>query len=133
MKVRVIVVRVGLMPEVRELEEGETLAAMQEVVGGYVECIELGDGVDLWSNESALLLDLPINRVIPTVAPEVPEGWDFVVREDGLAEPGQPGEWRIHGDFLLARHDRQGRTTSLTDADVRFWMYRFAVETILGR
>jgi hypothetical protein len=138
--VRVIVCRVdketGIAqpPTVEELpvdpDRDGHLAAMQKIVGGLVECVGGfdGRGTDLWCNEEGLLLGLPMNRIIaaPPV-PEPPEGFTVIYAdafdEDGgrLARPGEPGEWRIRGDFFIARVDEEGGIASVTDEDVAYY------------
>jgi hypothetical protein len=50
--IRIIACRVGRVPETEEMEGG--LAAMQEFVGGRIECVALSPEVDLWCNEEFL-------------------------------------------------------------------------------
>lgn len=95
----VLVSEVGRRPHVREMTRG--LEEMQYLVGGYVDRVEVAPGVDCWFNDEGLLLGLPLNRRIPAY--------------------DQPGEWRIHGDLFLARHDGRGNTVSLTLDDIRRW------------
>jgi hypothetical protein len=61
----------------------------------------------------------PHNRDVPARAPVLPPG-SFVVRTDpNLARPGTVGVHRVHGPFVLARHDVvNDRPVSLTDRDV---------------
>lgn len=95
-KLQVIVCRVGQLPVVEHIEPG--LAAMQKIVGGYIECVRLRGtpyehGIDLWCDEEFLLKDYQPNRMIgPTLT--------------------------IHGDFFIAAHDAEGETLGLTDAEV---------------
>jgi len=130
--IRVLVCRVGAAPVVEELtasNDGDYLAAMQRVVGGLVTSIPLGDGVDLWCNEEGLLRGLPLNRVIPTIAPALPPGFEdaFVIwLGDDLARPGEPGEWRIYGDFFLARSTPSGGLKSVSDADIASYQKRWS-------
>jgi hypothetical protein len=97
MGIKVIICKVGEKPEVTEIDKG--LKAMQAVVGGMIECVQLdGDytgGVDLWCNEEGLFCCEP-NRLI--------------------------GRTPINGDFFLARHNGEGTTISLTKADVAKWL-----------
>lgn len=141
--IRVIVLRVDKETGIAQPPVVETLAvdpdgdghlaAMQKIVGGLVECVGGfdGRGTDLWCNEEGLLLDLPFNRVIPAPAtPEPPSGvFDFVIygdSEDGrLARPGEPGEWRIRGDFFISRVTPDGELASVTDDDVAHYLDLF--------
>lgn len=94
MAIRVIVCRVGCDAVVEEIEP--TLAAMQTLVGGYIERLILDEKTDLWCNEEGLLKELPYNRNI--------------------------AGHRIVGDFFLASHDNEGETTTLTDAQIETWL-----------
>jgi len=115
--IRVLVLRVGQAPVIEEIDTG--LDAMQKIVGGYVECLVLDRHVDLWCNEDGSAMGLPLNRRFAARAPELPSGLDFAIfLAPDLADPGQMGEHRIHGDFFLARHDGDGGTLSLTDEDI---------------
>lgn len=101
MGIRVIICKVGEAPEVTEIECG--LDAMQAIVGGSIECVRLGDYIDLWCNEEGLFCCEP-NRLIGS-------------------RPGGPrGPLPIRGDFFLARYTPEGKTVSLTDADVAKWL-----------
>src|SRR6185312_342041 len=124
-KLTVLLVRVGQVPIVTTFEAGEDgghYDAMSSAVGGMIECITLDDGVDLWCNEEGLMLDLPLNRVIPAAPRPAPtlfgEAVPIIYASPGLARPGEPGEWRIHGDFFLARTDDEGDTTSIDQASI---------------
>lgn len=89
MKIRVLIVEPGSSPAVTEIEP--TLEAMQEVVGGYVELVRVGD-LDLWVNEEGILEGLPLNRVIV----------------------GMP----LVGPILVASSNEEGDTVGLTDTQV---------------
>lgn len=58
---RVVVTRPQQVPEVVEIEND--LSAMQDVVGGYIECVHMGD-LDIWVNEEGRLIGLPFNRFV---------------------------------------------------------------------
>lgn len=121
--VRVIVCRVGLPPTVQQLaadEHGDHLPAMQAIVGGHIELLALEGGLDLWCNEDALGLQLPLNVIIPALAPEVPAGVELLTLGDELARPGELGAWRIHGDFFVAR-SRGDDVADVTDEDIAAW------------
>jgi hypothetical protein len=130
--VRVLVCRVGQAPVVEELtagEEGHHLDAMQAIVGGLVTVISLEQGIDLWCNDEGILRGFPLNRVIPTVAPKLPPGFEnafLIMRGDDLAHPGEPGEWRIYGDFFLARSTPDGEIASVTDDDIAKYQARWS-------
>lgn len=42
------------------------LSAMQEAVGGYIECVSF-DGFEMWLNEEGKLIGLPINEVATVI------------------------------------------------------------------
>jgi hypothetical protein len=120
--VRVLVCRIGIPPAVEMLAtdaRGSHLKAMQAIVGGFVQVIQLGDGVELWCNENRTGLSL--NRVIPARVRALPPGFEdaVIIRlGDELARPGETGEWRIYGDFFLARSTADGEIIGVTDADI---------------
>jgi len=123
--VRVLVCRVGCSPTVEMLTtdaRGSHLKAMQAIVGGFVQAIQLGDGVELWCNENRT--GLALNRVIPARARPLPPGFEDAViihLDSDLARPGEPGEWRIYGDFFLARSTADGEIVGVTDADIEHY------------
>ena len=57
---RVLVVGPKRRPEEREIDD--SLRAMQEIVGGYIQPIYLDGSVALVCNDEGKLLDLPANR-----------------------------------------------------------------------
>ncbi len=64
-----LVVRVGESgPVVTSTEEGETLAVLQDAVGGHIEtCARKDCGaltLDAYCNEDGIALDLPVNRLV---------------------------------------------------------------------
>ena len=131
--IRVLVCRVGKRPVVEELvqlRDGGNLKSMQAIVGGLLTCVDLGDGLDLWCNDDSLALGHPLNRVIPALAPIPPPGFDLIYmgEPETFARPGELGEWRIHGDFFIARQDGDGGVASVTDVDVSEWCRVFSDE-----
>lgn len=89
MKIRVVIAKPGEAPVVAEIDNG--LRAMQEVVGGLVELVQVGD-LDVWVNEEGLLLELPFNREIAGIP--------------------------MVGPILVAASTKSGKTRGLTDAQV---------------
>ena len=114
-KIKVLRVRVGQRPEVIEIDPG--LSAMQEIVGGYIECLPIDFGIDLWLNEEGSF-SLPVNFLIPAIAPTPPEGAVVIYADPDLARPGERSVHIIHGDVFFARHDDDGETVSLTAEDI---------------
>lgn len=120
-EIQIIHVRVGQPPVVKTVQN--ELNEFNKLVGGHLECIDL-DGFDLICNEEGEIRDLPLNRIIPAQAPEVPEGIEIIYMDDNLAEPGQMGEWRIKGDFFICRHDDDGDFASLQSEDIEKLIYK---------
>lgn len=94
MKIRAVRITPGAEPEVVEIED--TLEAMQAEVGGFIECLGLGDRVDAMVNEEGPLHELPFNRLMMT-----PYGPRPVV-----------------GNIIVVAHDREGETVGLSDAQL---------------
>jgi hypothetical protein len=131
MTVNVLVCRFFAAPVIETLTSdanGSYLEAMTRIVDGYVQCITLDDGVDLWCNEDGIGQGLPLNRCIPTVGRAHPDGFGFVIDTTGgqAANAGEAAEWRIHGDFFLARSTPEGELASVTDDDVARYRQLFA-------
>lgn len=82
---------------VHPIQIKHSLENMQALVGGYIECINIGKGLDLWCNEEGRINGLPM-IMDPIID-------DFIA-----------------GDYFFARHDNEGNTISLTDDDVRHIM-----------
>ena len=70
-KIRVLVIEPGKNPEEREIDN--TLEALQEFVGGYIQSVPMKfryagtedvDRVELICNEEGKLMGLPVNRII---------------------------------------------------------------------
>ena len=57
---RVLVVEPERRPEMREIDD--SLKAMQEIVGGLIQSIYLGDSVALVCNDEGKMINLPMNR-----------------------------------------------------------------------
>ena len=57
---RVLVIEPECRPEVREIDD--SLKAMQEIVGGYIQPIYLDDSVALVCNDEGKVMNLPLNR-----------------------------------------------------------------------
>lgn len=61
---KVIIKRIDQKPEVTEIEN--TLEAMQNVVGGYIETIHVRSGCMMLCNEEGRLQNLPYNFTLGT-------------------------------------------------------------------
>lgn len=79
-KIKVVAVRPGKFPVLMDIEN--SLSALQEFVGGYVESIRLDEDTLLICNEEGKLKFLPLNR--------------FVINNSGKADI-------IAGNFILLR------------------------------
>ena len=82
-----------------------TLAALQGIVGGYIEAVQLGHGVVAICNEGGRILGLPYNCTLPAgVLAQVSfVGTIVAVGEDGDAFADVPvsiGEWK---DLFMGR------------------------------
>lgn len=87
---KIIVCRVGADPVVEDHEL--TLKAMQQIVGGYVECVAIAPGLTLWCNEDGKNLPLPFNRHVAIQLPAFPV----------------PAVLAIVGDFFVAHETPDG-------------------------
>ena len=56
---KIVVKKVGQLPEVRDIPG--TLENIQEIVGGYIECLPIFSNVLCVCNEEGKLLGLPVN------------------------------------------------------------------------
>ncbi|KLU61720.1 hypothetical protein CEB3_c18980 [Peptococcaceae bacterium CEB3] len=77
-KIKVLVFQPGQLAQIREIQN--TLAACQNVVGGYIEVIHLDDGLLLVCDEEGKLKGYPPNR---RVGRDVICGTFFICRSDG--------------------------------------------------
>ena len=70
----------------------------------YVECVQLGNGIDFWVNDSGLIYDLH-----PSLHVDYSDlGWQG------------HGTQTLRGTIIAARHDDEGATVGLTDEDVKY-------------
>lgn len=99
-------------PAVKQVDQLD-LRTMQGLVGGYIECVPLAPGVDMFVNEEGLLRSLPPNRLIRRI--------------DGAEIP-------IVGDAIIVATSEDGETVGLSEQQASDWL-RFAIEApvaILG-
>jgi hypothetical protein len=99
--VKILVVAPLEKPYVKEIEN--SLKAMQDIVGGYIESVGLEDEdyVSIICNEEGKLDGLPPNRRF----------YDDI----------------ICGTFFISRIDDEGETISLTDEDIQKYTEQFAL------
>lgn len=81
------------------IEIENSLEAEQKFVGGYIEVIRIGNGIDLVCNEEG-----KINRLQPTVA------W---IAEGKIIDI-------ICGECFLCRHNDEGDFVSIKDEDIEY-------------
>lgn len=98
----IIVKKVNEPSEVRTLEKLE-LEDMQSMVGGYIECLHVGNGVDMWLNDEGKLHGLPVNIVLGSSDREILD--------------------TIQGDVFFASANDEGETIGLTDEQIS-WVNR---------
>lgn len=46
---------------------GDELTNLQQIVGGYVQCVDLNEQVSLWCHEEGKMLGLPVNPYATTL------------------------------------------------------------------
>jgi len=103
--IRVVRLVPGQMPEVATIAAG--LNSLQSEVGGNIEVVGLDKGVDAYVNEEGLLIGLPFNCHLPSAF------------AGGRMVP-------VVGTIILASHDEEGETVSLTDEQVGYWQATLA-------
>lgn len=99
--IRVLIVRPGEQPQETRIQDN--LETMQAVVKGWIEIFTFADGVDMIFNEEGIAKNLPVNRFVKEINRD------------------------IVGSIMLARHDTEGKTISLTDTDIEKYTARFAI------
>jgi len=102
--IKVLVVRVGEEPLVEEVTNPFNFARLSLLKGDFVEHLTLPDGVVVYYDEASVRR-LLFNRAIPAMA--LHHKADFIVdtTKGDRAKPGELGEHRIRGNFLLTRHE----------------------------
>lgn len=90
-KIKIVVCEPGKSPEICEINDD--LESMQNIVGGYIECIALKNNIDVWVNEEGLLMDLPFNRTV--------------------------NRKPLVGTIFAASHNKSGDTTSLSAQQIK--------------
>lgn len=71
---QIIVCKPGQEPTIVEVKELD-LDTMQGLVGGMMQCVPLGNGIEMWFNEEGRLLYLPFNR---NVTDRLGQVWNIV-------------------------------------------------------
>lgn len=101
---KIIVLHVSVEQEPQIVTIDGSLESMQALVGGWLEHVQLDDGLDLYCNEEGRLRNLPLN----------------LRRENPIGNT-------LNGDFFLCRSDQDGEAISLTPQDIKFLQQRFAL------
>lgn len=102
--IKVIKIPVDSDPMVVDIPN--TLEAMQEMVGGFIQIVQLSKGLDLCCNEEGKLLKLPLNVTL------------------------FGGKDVVAGDCFLLRHDSEGDAISVTKADINKYVGRGRVHAV---
>jgi hypothetical protein len=102
--IQIVVVEPNRKPYRKDIQN--TLEAMQDIVGGYIENVTIGDTrkgarIGLVVNEEGKLLDLPLNRRIVH--------FDILV-----------------GTFFITAYNLQGDNISLTNEECNHFIKRFS-------
>ena len=48
--------------------------------------------------------------------------------DEGLAKPGEVGEWRIHGDFFMCSVNDDGELSDVTDESIKLYTAMFEAQ-----
>lgn len=90
--------------ERREFTVGDSYEVIKSAVNGWIECVVVGDDIDMWVNEEGKLMGLEINFLATMLFWErYGTGTDIVV-----------------GDVFLTSNDGQGEATGLTETHIKF-------------
>ena len=85
-------------------EIGNSYDMIRESVNGWIECVRLNKGIDMWVNEEGKMLDLAYNPTATAIY------WtNFGFMSDV-----------IMGDVIFTSCDDEGETTSLTMEQVNY-------------
>lgn len=95
MKIKALRVPVGGNPTVVEI--GNDLGSLQAEVGGYIERIVLGRGLDAYVNEEGMILGMDYNRTVVTPYGTIP----------------------VVGPMIVVSHDEEGETVGLTEDQIQ--------------
>ena len=98
MELQVLVIEPEKVPELKTIEN--SLNSLQNIVGGFIECVTLDENTILYCNDEGKLEGLQGNRRL--------------------------GNDIIAGTFLICGIDEDGGEISLTDEQIQTWSNRFA-------
>jgi hypothetical protein len=84
---------------VHEFVVGDSYKMLSDAVGGYIECVQIAHGIDMWVNEEGKILDLPYNATATAI---------FWTTYGFMSD-------MIFGDVIFTScDDESGETTGLT-------------------
>lgn len=93
-RILTVIFPAGQRPYATHIEN--RLESFQKIVGGYIDCMDLGRGYSLYLNDEGLINGSPVTRVIC----------------------GTP----IGGDFCVVKHDAEGNTLGLTPDEAAMFL-----------
>ena len=103
-EIKVVIVEPLKAPRIEIIEN--TLEAMQKIVGGWIEPLNIADGIDIICNEEGKMNGLTLNRGLRTEGGEI---WEVIA-----------------GTFLIAGFDDDtGHQISLTDEQAEYYKKKF--------
>ena len=117
--IEVIVVESDKHPRVEKITND--LATMQEIVGGYIEEISLGDNAVLVYNEEGKLNNLKANR---SVGNDIIAGTFFIAGDDGGEELISLNEEQIE-EFTEKFYEIEEHTQEEMQGKIRFEFYSY--------
>ena len=88
-----------------EFELGKSYDFLREGVEGWLECVSLGNGIDMWLNEEGKILELPINYNA-TMLWQASYGYSDV----------------MCGNAILTSSNEDGETVGLSEEQVAYIM-----------
>lgn len=128
---KILVIRVGMEPKVEEVENPFNFAKQSLHGIDYVEVLYLPNGVVAYMSEN-LDRKQRFNRDIPAKGPVLPRGAIILHKPEGAAGPGEPGVFRIYGDFLLTKH-QNSKCADLPEAEIQKYSAMLSLESNLGK
>lgn len=90
--------------EIKLFEIGESYEMLRDAVNGWIECVRLNNGVDMWVNDNGIAEGLEYN---PTATAIYWSNFGFM-------------SGRIYGNVIFTSNDGMGDTTGLTVSQVEY-------------
>lgn len=110
--IKCLYVPVGKEPEVVFIPKEKSLEQLQELVGGYIQCLPFysptNEQIDLVCNDEGKLMNLPMNRYLRTS------------HFDGDKENCQIYDY-LAGDGIVMASNEEGEWVSLSDEAICYW------------